>query len=194
MKKLLLASVVVILIAGAWGCASSSATAKKGLPDTSMKNWPKWYLDPLPEEPGHIFAKATETSLKAELAENKATTEARKKIAQTIEIKVQNLEKKFDEEIGLGEDAELNSFYSSTTKTLTSQMLNGTRVAKTDFIREGTIFRAFVMVVMDDEFAKGFVERVKNNKQLYQRFRASKAFEEMEKEIKEYEEWKEKNK
>ncbi len=107
---------------------------------------------------------------------------------------MQNLEKKFDEEIGLGEDAELNSFYSSTTKTLTSQMLNGTRVAKTDFIREGTIFRAFVMVVMDDEFAKGFVERVKNNKQLYQRFRASKAFEEMEKEIKEYEEWKEKNK
>ncbi|MBT3168893.1 MAG: hypothetical protein HN952_05810 [Candidatus Cloacimonetes bacterium] len=190
MKKLVLGTLVGILLFSVFGCAGNKKV-KKGLPDSDFKNWPEWYMGILPVEDGKIFAKATETSLKAELAESKATAEARKKIAQTIETKVQNLEKKFDEEIGLGEDAELNSFFNSTTKVITSQVLNGSRLYKNGYAREGQLFRSFVIMLMDDSFAEQFVNKVKNNQQIYQRFRASEAFNDMEADIEKFENFKE---
>ncbi len=190
MRKLVFWTIMGVLLFSIFGCAGNKK-AKKGLPDSDFKDWPEWYLGTLPEEGGKVFAKATETSLKAELAESKATAEARKKIAQTIETKVQNLEKKFDEEVGLGEDAELNAFFNSTTKVITSQILNGSRLYKNGYSREGQLFRSFVIMVMDDSFAEQFVNKTKNNQQIYQRFRASEAFQDMEADIEKFENFKE---
>jgi hypothetical protein len=179
----------MLLIIATFGCASKKA-GRPSLPETSMKNWPKWMLNP-PQDPDHLFAAKTETSLKAQLAEEKAATAARADIAKQLEIKVQSLEKKFDEEVGLGENAELNAYYSNTIKTITSQTLNGSKVIKKDWIREGELFRAFVLMDLPlGEFNSNLVKSVKKNKQLYDRFRASQSFNEMEKDMEKYEQWK----
>ena len=189
MKKTVIWLVIVAFTITAFGCAGKR-TGRPSLPETSLKNWPKWMMEP-PTDPDHIFATATETSMKAELAENKATTSARAKIATELNIKVQNLQKKFDEEVGLGENAELNAYYSNTVKTLTSQSISGSKVIKKEWRREGgSLYRAFVLVDLPlNEFKANLVNRVKKNKQLYDRFRASQSFNEMEEDMKKYEEW-----
>ena len=116
----------------------------------------------------------------------KAKLEARKNLAQLVSIKLENLEKSFVEEVGEAKGSEMNEVFSSATKQITSQTLNGTVPKMQKYETNDGITTAYVLMVLNPDIVD---ESLKNNsaKHLYERFRASKAFEELDKEIKEYE-------
>jgi len=60
-------------------------------------------------------------------------------------------------------------------------------------VKDGNNWRAYVLVEYSVGAAsEALMQQIKNNEQMFTRFRASKAFEEMDKEVKDYEEAKKK--
>jgi hypothetical protein len=124
-----------------------------------------------------------------QMALTEANLDARKNLAQQVSVKIKNLEKNFAEEIGESANSEINSLFSTATKSITSQELAGSvpKVQKYQTSKEG-ITRAYVLMVLDPNIiGKALAQQKSSNASLYQRFQASKAFEELDREIKEYE-------
>jgi len=80
----------------------------------------------------------------------------------------------------------MNEFFSSATKQITAQELQGTTPKEQRYdVNEG-ITTAYVLMVLNPDIIHASLK--KGDSKLYERYRASKAFEELDKEIKEYEE------
>jgi len=180
MKKILFGLLIAAFVVGAIGCGGGEKTVKES-------NIPDWFLNP-PQDPDYLFGVNSATSSQMQLALDKAKAGARADVAQQMESKVQVLVKSFQEEVGSGEDAELNSFYNQTMKNIASQTLQGSRVREQKIVPEsGGMFRAYVLMEVPlVPFNQEVVKKVKNM-QLYDRFRASQAFEDLEKDIEKYE-------
>jgi len=87
MKKLSSLLVLLVLSVMFIRCGGSQP-----LPETDKMDMPEWFLNP-PEDPSYFYGVATSTSKDMQLAIDKATTDARAKIAQQVDIKIQGLQK-----------------------------------------------------------------------------------------------------
>ncbi|MEW6753262.1 MAG: hypothetical protein AB1505_20120 [Candidatus Latescibacterota bacterium] len=170
---------VVLGLGALLGCASTG-------PKTDMGDIPDWYLSP-PTDDSYIFAPATSTSRDMQMAVNKAKAQAQTAIAGQLETKLGNLTKQFQEEVGSGEDSELLEQFTSATKIVVQQTLNGARVDQQKLLTEKGIYRAYVLMSLPVGAAnQALMEKIKANQNLYTRFRASQAFEELNKELEAY--------
>ena len=77
-------------------------------------------------EKGGLAAVGISDSANTQLAITRAKVEARKNLAQAVQVKIENLEKAFIEEVGEASGSEINQLFSSATKQITSQTLQGT--------------------------------------------------------------------
>jgi hypothetical protein len=153
----------------------------------------KSIFDYMQEQVGKITEKGGMASVgigesrNTQLAVTKAKVEARKNLAQLVTVKIENLEKAFIEEIGEANGSEMNELFSSATKQITSQTLQGTIPKMQKYETDDGITTAYILMVLNPDIIDA---SLKNNsaKHMYERFRASKAFEELDKEMKEYEE------
>ncbi len=136
---------------------------------------------------GGMAAVGMGESRKPDVALAKAKLDARKNLAQLVQVKIENLEKAFVEEVGDAESSEMNELFSSATKQITSQTLQGTRPKIQKYDTKAGVTTAYVLMVLNPDIID---ESLKNSnaKHLYERFRASKAFDELDKEIKEFDE------
>ncbi|MHB2148769.1 hypothetical protein ACX8XP_06910 [Calditrichota bacterium LG25] len=142
-------------------------------------------------ESGGVAAVGQGTSARQDLAKKKAVTDAMGNLAQVFNTKVQRLNKSFQEEIGSANDSEINEAFTTVTKTLTSQLLRGAVTKKVKFMRNketGQITAAAVVAIDPKTLNQSILDELQNKKpQLYQRFRATKAYEELKKEMEDYE-------
>ncbi len=177
----------VLLLAGILAsCAGSSQKVKSG----SSGPCPDWFSN-VPEDPNYSFGAATAVSRDLQIAINKAKTEGTAEIAKQVELHISGLTKKFDEEVGLGQDANLYAKFTQATKIVIDQTLRGVKVRYQDTKQEGTAWRACVLMECNlNEADKGLVDGISKDKEMYTRFRASQTFKELEKEVKEYREYK----
>jgi hypothetical protein len=137
-------------------------------------------------EKGGMAAVGIGESRKIDVAIAKAKLEARKNLAQLVQVKIENLEKAFVEEVGDAETSEINELFSSATKQITSQTLQGTSPKIQKYDSADGVTTAYVLMVLNPDIIPSSLQN-SNAKHLYERFRASKAFEELDKEIKEFE-------
>jgi hypothetical protein len=187
MKKPLLSTLVLLSFFLLVNCSSNTDMSQ-----TDVGDIPDWYMNP-PEDDNYIFSSKTATSQDMQLAIDKATTDARAEIGRTIELKLESLQKRFDEEVGVRENATLLSQYTQATKTVVSTSLSGSKVKQKEFFKDGDIWRSYVMVEYPvGEANDAFVQQIKKQEELYTRFRSSETFKELEDEVKKYEQWKEK--
>lgn len=181
---------IILPVAAAFlfaGCAGSS------MQSTSAGNIPKWYKQP-PQDPNHLRAAYTATSQDMQLAVDKAVTGARTEIGRQVEVKIQGLQKKFEEEVGGGANAELLQQFTSTSKTIVSTVLSGSRVEKQEQFQDGQMWRAYVLVQYPLGAAnEALMQSIKSNEALYTRFRSSQAFKDLDDEVKKYEDFKAKD-
>ena len=73
-----------------------------------------------------------------------------------------------------------------------SDSLTGSHQSKQELSREGPVYRAYVMMEMPiGEANARLVSQIRAQQQLYTRFRATEAFQELDDMVDEYEDWKE---
>jgi len=154
-------------------------------------NLPQWFQNP-PEDPNYMFSTATSTSKDMQMSINKAKQEARVDLAQQMETKIKAMTKQFSEEVGLGEDAEFLSQTSVVSKSVTSKVLNGSRVREVKTLKEGgVIYRSYVLMELPIGPANtALLDAVKKQQNMYTRFRASQGFQELEEEVEKYDQFK----
>ena len=171
-----------------WSCGSSKTNLTPSPTEETIKNMPDWFLEP-PSDPDYLFAAASMTSRDMQVSLQKAKTAAQTDLAQQLETKLGNLTKQFQEEVGVDEDSELLQSFTSATKAVTNQALVGARMDKKKFMAEKEIYRAYVLMSLPIGQANQLLmDKIKANQELYTRFRATQAFEELDKELKAYEE------
>ncbi|NOX88953.1 MAG: hypothetical protein GXO77_08000 [Calditrichaeota bacterium] len=142
-------------------------------------------------EAGGIAAVGQGTSARQDLAKKKAVTDAQGQLAEIFNLKVQKLKKSFQEEIGSANDSEINEAFTTVTKTLTSQLLRGAITKKVKYMRNketGQITAAAVVAIEPNTVNMSILDEMKAKKpKLYERFRASQAYDELKKEMENYE-------
>jgi hypothetical protein len=182
MKRTTFAILSLAVCIGFSGCKSPPRMES----DESMFDYMQEEVSKIAEK-GGMAAVGIGESRTTQLAITRAKVEARKNLGQLVQVKIENLEKAFIEEIGEVSGSEINQLFSSATKQITSQTLQGTVPTLQKYETDDGVTTAYILMVLNPDIIH---ETLKNNnaRHLYERFRASKAFEELDKEIKEFEE------
>jgi len=136
---------------------------------------------------GGIAAVGEGVSTRQDLAKEKARNEGLGKLAEIFEQKIQRLTKAFIEEVGSGNNPQINETFSKVQKNVANAKLSGAIVKNTVLTQhnENGRFMAGVLVVIDPKTINTSIldELKKTDDKLYQLYRSSKAFEELEKEM-----------
>lgn len=177
---------LVAALAVLTGCASKKPNVVSGVFGKMQSEASKI------SENGGLAAVGMGESRSMPLAIEKGKTDARNELAAIINTKVDLLRKRFVEGVGEGKSEEINALFSSAAKQLTSAEIQGTvpKDIQTDAL-EGGITRAYVLMVQNPKILAAAMENAgQANKSLYNRFRASQAFNELDAEVKKYEDFK----
>lgn len=167
------------------GCGGSKTLQSAGTGDI-----PDWYVN-VPQDPNFLYAANSQASQDMQLAADKAEAAARLDIGRQLEIKIQGLQKRFAEETGTGNDAQILQMFTQAEKTVVSTTLNGSKIKNRKLVRDGNLWRAYVLVEYPIGAANAaLMQQIKSNNQMYTRFRASQAFKELQDEVDKYEKFK----
>lgn len=184
MKKLLTFALFAALTAGLTGCSSTPETKAKAQ-QPLFEEFQEMSTKVL--ENGGIAVVGIGESKSLEIALNKAKTRGRVELAQLLETKVEAIQKDYVEEVGLAEEAQILAQFEGTAKLITSQQIQGSVAKELKYeIINGTV-TAYALMELDPQI---IMTQLAKEKELYTRFRASKAFEELDKEIQKYEAYK----
>lgn len=180
---------LVIILIGCGASKQQSGVTPKATQET-MESIPGWFLNP-PEDPNFIIATGTATSRDLQLARDKAGDAARMDIAKTIETKFNGLSKRFQEEVGTGDDTQYLDMFTQATKAVVSTVLSGVTIDKTEVKNEQGTFRVYVLMKMPiGASSEALLSKLKQQEQLYTRFRASETFKDLEAETEKFEQFK----
>jgi cell wall-associated NlpC family hydrolase len=145
---------------------------------------PTWFIENRPMDPHHIFAAATATAPRLQLASSKAASRARGDIAATMETRFEGLTKQFQEEVGQGPNAESVSQFTQAYQTVVSRTINGAEVVKRDIRREDGGYRAYVLMRMPiGEAQETLLRQIQAQETAYSRFRSSTAYDSLEQDV-----------
>ena len=173
----------VLLIAGCGGSKSLQGVSEGEIPD--------WYKQPPQADQNYYYATNTQSSQDMQLAVDKASNGARTGIAQQVEVKVNALQKKFEEETGKQLDAQLLEMFSQASKQVVSTSLSGCSVKEQKIVKDGDMWRAYVLM----QYAVGAAseamqKQIKNNEVLKTQLQESKMMKDLDQEVQKYEEGK----
>jgi len=151
---------------------------------SSAPKKPAWFLSP-PDDPAFYVASSSGESMREQMAIQKAKTLAQTDISQQIENRLGNLTKMFQEEVGTGENSELLESFSSATKTVTKNTLRGVKTKEVFTLqKKNGSYTAYVLMLLPKaDVAQQMMQDVKSKEILYNRFRASQAHADLEKEL-----------
>lgn len=182
------------------GCGPKQVAAPEQKPVVSPQSTqegmevqvPEWFAQP-PSDPNYLYAPATIKSVDMGHAVEQARQAGRDELARQISTKVTSMMKRFQEETGADEEnAEFLSMTTTVSKSIASEVINGSKSIEQKIYKEGTkSFRAYVLMELPiGSMNSALVEKIKDNKNMYTRFRASQAFQELEEEAEKYDQFK----
>lgn len=186
------ATIILLIVIVLVGCGAKKQVGitPKATQET-MEAIPVWYLNP-PADPNFIITTGSATSRDLQLARDKASDAARMEIAKAVETKFNGLSKRFQEEVGTGDDAQYLDMFTQATKAVVSTVLSGTTIDKTEVKNEAGTFRVYVLMKMPiGASSQALLSKIKQQEQLYTRFRASEVGKELDEEVEKFEQWKE---
>lgn len=181
-RVLLVAPLLVGVVGVGAACAGSSAPPAEGTPRATIAQAPGWYENPQAYgDSAHLVSVATAVSQQMQLAVDKAKTAARAELAEQLGTRYEVLRKRFQEEVGSGPDSELVDRYNSITRSVTNQVLQGTRARKQDIHpADSTSYRAYVLMELPLQRAdRQLLDRIMSDKEMYVRFRATRALKDL---------------
>ena len=182
---------MLVLLFTLSACSSSNENVKEEWNEVEdlMKDLQELSSDII--EDGGVAAYGEGLSTRMDIAKEKARASADGALAEIFNKKIERMKKNYLEEVGQGKNSEVNELFSVVTKELTSQVLVGAYERESKMLQnnKNEYLCGIVMAITPNSVNLSIIDEMKNNKpELYQRFRASQAFEELNKEIKDYEE------
>ena len=169
------------------GCGSKQSGIT---PDPTTKDIPKWFLNK-PSDPDFHFETGTATSRDLQLAQDKAGDAARMNMAKWIETKFKGLSDRLQEEVGTGEDAQYLDQFTQATRAVVSTTLTGVSVDKSEVVVDGGLYRVYVLMKMPIGASSAALQnKLKQQEQMYTRFRKTQVFEDLEEQTTKFEDFK----
>ncbi|WP_138430897.1 LPP20 family lipoprotein [Fodinibius saliphilus] len=173
------------------GCSSSKEVSE----NTEMEsNLPNWYMNPPSSDSEYMYAIGEATSSRRRIARTSAMNNGDAAIAQKIQAEVSTMQKNFSEETTAGEDSNYRQVFTDVSKSVAQQKLSGVEVHKSHFTKtdSGNKYEVILLMRMPiGEAANALDEALQNtlsrDEELYTKFKASKAFEDMKKSIEDME-------
>ena len=167
------------------GCGGSQSLQSAGTGDI-----PDWYTK-VPQDSIYLLSPNSQASQDMQLAVDKAMAGGRADIGRQLEVKIEGLQKRFTEETGTGNDAQLLQMFTEAEKTVISTTLNGSKAKKQKIVKDGDLWRAYVLVEYPIGAAnEALLQQIKNNEQMYTRFRATETYKELQDEVDKYDKFK----
>ena len=184
-KNLLIGSATALLLTGALtGCANQ---AKPDVNACQMDGAtaPQWVCNEGSNLEGGIAAvgSAQKNPLGRGFQTTEATAAARDSLTRQISVKVRNMFKQFQSTTGIGDEQTAEKATTNVSKQVASQTLSGSKIENKWVSPTGTMY---VLVVLPDaSTVKQAVKQAakttyKNNKALWQEFKAKKADQELD--------------
>lgn len=185
-SRTLLTSVAVVVIAGCNTVAEKSAS-------TPVSNLPDWVLNPHVSE-GIAATDCVKFSGNLSIDKKLATANSRLALAQQIETRIEGLEKTYSNRTDANGDTTVGTSFSSVSKQLTKQKLQGSRLIKSDIVNISGKDHFCVLTALEPNQTKSLFNDILKQSQrtinpadekfLYQEFKAKKAENDLDQEIK----------
>lgn len=139
-------------------------------------------------EKGVLAEVALSESKNQQTGINKVELEARARLSRTLESRTSSLQKKFQEEVG----REFSDHFSQAVKNVSDQTLRGATLVETRFERnEEGVYRVYGLMILDSElYEKALAGALDADKADKDRWRASRAYKDLNDEVAAYREWK----
>lgn len=151
---------------------------------SALDELPSWYTSP-PTDEHSLYAAGTATSSDLQFAEDKAILGAKRSLADRINSRLSGKMKEFISESGAAENTQVLTESERVTSNLITEVnVSGYSVTEKKFVPTGTQYRAYVLLQYPMGSANRIlVDQVNKNNLLEGKLRASKAFQDLEKEI-----------
>jgi hypothetical protein len=145
---------------------------------------PSWFLSS-PVDPNAIYAPGTAVSGDLQFAIDKAVIGAKRSLADRVNSRLSGKMKEFISETGVGENAQVLSESERVTSNLITEVnVAGYTVTEKKIVPTGNQYRAYVLLQYPLGGANRIlVDQVKKNSVLESKLRSSKAFQDLEADI-----------
>jgi len=173
---LLLMSVLSVL-----GCGPAAANVKETTVEKVYR--PVWWDNQDPASPYlNVYGMGTATYEESsiDIAKSNAWSEA----SQYVQVYVDGMIKRYLRESGVDNPQILQSS-EKATQVVTSSEFSGVMTVKSETIKEDGKYRTFIaLAIPKDDVNKKILDAIKNEEALYTEFKASQAFQELERIVK----------
>lgn len=151
---------------------------------TTVEELPAWFVNP-PRDDLSISAPGTASSGDMQMAIDKAVLSAKRSLADSLNGILNSKMKEFIAESGAGEDVMVTRESERvTTNLITETNLAGYQRVQSKVVPQGGQYRAYVLIQYPMGNAnRVLIDKVKQSQALDTKLRASKAFQDLEKEI-----------
>ena len=166
---------VAVLVAALAACGGSEQLTEDG--------YPVWYLNTPSDTEEELFSIGEGSSNQRRIARQQATVDAQNQMAQKLGIKVESLQKLFEEEIATDEAANYHESFTNATRTITEQELTGGSITEMEIFErdDSGEYEVFILYSLPVGDARDELQNaLSQDEELYVRFRESQAFDELE--------------
>ncbi len=188
MKKVAYLIAGVALSAFISGCSDKKQeeVADCVFPDAPGTAAPGWVCDePVKDLEVSAVGSASKSGAGHDFMKTMASTAARVQLAQNMKVQVRNMVKQYVETTGAADTETVDKVMTSVTKQITNETLVGTKIYKTRTSPNGNLY---VLVGMDEASVQQATQKalktsMKNERALWQQFKAQKTQDELAAEI-----------
>lgn len=182
LRHVILALVVLVMLVSLAACSSNKKMAK---PDGEIVYRPAWWATQ--PDPAYVCTYGQGTQVSETASMNTAKANALLEGAQFVETEIKGMIKSFEEEAGVY-DPQLLALSQKVVKAISSARFSGTIPGniETRTVKEqgGNRYKTWIQVkIPKTEINKNLVNNIRNEEALYNQFKASQAFQELDAEI-----------
>ena len=177
MKKIITLLVIALFVIAACGKGGGGGPKKA--------YYPSWWQEQTSADYVQVYGMATKVSQTSSY--DAAYSNAMLAAAQYVETYVQGMVKNYEEEAGVN-DPQVLALTSKVVKAVANAKFSNVMVSKQEtIVTDDNRYQTFVRVSVPKEAVnKNLINQIKNEEALYNQFKASQAFDELESTIQKY--------
>ena len=178
MKKLQIALLLLIAAGFIVACGGGGNDS----PGVKKAYYPDWWM--VQSSPDYIYSFGMDTKVSQNASYDAAYANAILMASQYVETQVAGMVKNYEEEAGM-ENPQVLALTSKVVKSVTDASFNGAQVNKQEtIILDNGRYQTFVRIAVPKETVnRNLMNQIKNEEALYNAFKATQAFQELDDEL-----------